>query len=78
MRHEPISLFEKRHNYLPRRFMYRGQEWLVRRIEKVWDEAATWRNPPRRFFKVRCQDDSVFHLINDVRLDAWYLEPIGG
>lgn len=78
MRHEPIFLHEKRFNFLPRRFLYRGEERLVRRIEKIWGEGATWRKPPRRFFRVRCQDDQIFNLIHDVRLDAWYLERAGG
>ena len=78
MRAEPIALHEKRFNYLPLRFMYRGEEWRVRQVEKSWGEAATWRRPPRRFFRVRCQDNSVVHLIHDVRLDAWYLERPGG
>ena len=78
MQQEPIYLCEKRYNYLPLRFMYRGQERRVRRVEKSWGEAATWRTPPRRFFRVRCQDDEIVHLIHDVRLDAWYLERTGG
>ncbi len=78
MRHEPIALREMRFNFLPSRFMYRGRDRLVRRIEKIWGEDATWRKPPRRFFRVRCQDDQIFHLIHDLRLDAWYLERAGG
>ena len=74
MRHEPIALYEKRYNYLPHRFMYRGEERRVRQVEKSWGEAATWRKPPRRFFRVRCHDNQVFNLIHDVQLDAWYLE----
>ena len=74
MRAEPIALFEKRYNYQPLRFMYRGEERRVRRVEKSWGESATWRRPPRRYFRVRCQDDQVFHIIHDVQLDAWYLE----
>jgi len=78
MRQEPIFLREKRFNFLPRRFLYRGEEGMVRRIEKIWGEEATWGKTPRRLFRVRCQDDQIFHLIHDVRLDAWYLERVGG
>lgn len=78
MRQEPIALCEKRFNYLPQRFMYRGEERLIRRVEKSWGEAATWRKPARRFFRVRCQDDQIFNLIHDVQLDVWYLEHTGG
>ena len=77
MRPEPIALQEKRFNYLPFRFMYRGEEWRVRQVEKSWGEAGTWRKPPRWFFRVRCQDDEIVHLIHDVQLDAWYLERRG-
>ena len=78
MRLEPIALREKRFNYLPFRFLYRGEERRVRRVEKSWGEAAGWRTPERHYFRVRCQDDEIFHLVHDVRLDAWYLERMGG
>ena len=78
MQHEPIALCEKRYNFLPQRFMYRGEERKVRRVEKVWAEPATWRKPPRQIYRVRCQDDQMFDLVHDVRLDAWYLERTGG
>ena len=78
MQHEPIALCEKRYNFLPQRFMYRGEERKVRRVEKVWAERATWRKPPRQIYRVRCQDDQTFDLVHDVRLDAWYLEQTGG
>jgi hypothetical protein len=74
MQQEPIALCEKRYNFLPQRFMYRGEERKVRRVEKVWAERATWRKPPRQIYRVRCQDDQMFDLVHDVRLDAWYLE----
>jgi hypothetical protein len=74
MRVEPIALQEKRYNYLPQRFMYRGEERLVRRVERSWGEAASWRKPARQFFRVRCQDDQVFNLIHDLQLNVWYLE----
>jgi hypothetical protein len=78
MEHEPVAVCEKRYNYLPLRFLHRGEERLVWRIEKIWGERATWRRPPRRIYRVRCQDDQVVDLIHDVRLDAWYLAPTGG
>ena len=74
MQQEPIALCEKRYNFLPQRFMYRGEERKVRRVEKVWAERATWRKPPRQIYRVRCQDNQMFDLVHDVRLDAWYLE----
>lgn len=77
MRAEPIAISEIRFNYLPARFMYRGEERRVRKVEKSWGKAATWLNPPRRFFRVRCQDDQIFNLIHDIQLDAWYLQQAG-
>ena len=78
MQHEPIALCEKRYNFLPQRFMYRGEERKVRRVEKVWAERATWRKPPRQIYRVLCQDNQMFDLVHDVRLDAWYLQQTGG
>ena len=78
MLQEPIAVNEKRYNYLPMRFTYRGEERRVRRVESVSDQRATWRKAPRRIYRVRCKDDQLFDLIHDVRLDAWYLERTGG
>ena len=78
MEQEPIAVYEKRFNYLPLRFMHRGEERRVHHVEQVWAEQATWRKPPRRVYRVRCNDDQVVDLVHDVRLDAWYLEHTGG
>jgi hypothetical protein len=78
MDQEPIAMAEKRFNYLPLRFMHRGEERRVRRVEKVWSERATWRRSPRRVYRVLCHDDQMVDLVHDVHLNAWYLERIGG
>ena len=75
MRREPILLQEKRFNFLPHRFLHRGVERQVRRVEGTWDVAARWRRPAGRYFRVRCQDDARYDLFHDVALNAWYLQP---
>ncbi len=73
MRVEPIKL-EKRWNYLPHRFLWRGQTHLVHRIERAWSARARRRLPPRHYFRVRCLDDRVYNIFQDVHLNAWFVE----
>ncbi len=74
MRVEPIMLREKRFNFLPQRFLYRGTEQQVRRIQRTWDAAATWKRNARHYFEVRCTDDRCFRLVHDIALNAWFAE----
>ena len=74
MRVEPILVREKRFNFLPQRFLYRGTERQVWRVERTWDASATWNRNARHYFDVRCTDDRRFRLVHDVALNAWYAE----
>ncbi|GIV97221.1 MAG: hypothetical protein KatS3mg057_1878 [Herpetosiphonaceae bacterium] len=71
---EPIDLREKRFNYLPARFMWRGEQHRIRRVERVWSRPGRGARSPRTYFRVRCYNDKVFDIFQDVRLNAWYLE----
>lgn len=74
MRVEPITLCEKRFNYLPTKFLWRGIDHRVHRIERTWSAAGGRQKPPRHYFRVRCGDDQVYNIFQDVRLNAWYVE----
>jgi hypothetical protein len=77
MSREPILLREKRYNYLPYRFLHRGVEQRVRRVEQSWEIDARWWRNPGRYFRVQCQNGSVYDLFHDVMLNAWFLEQSG-
>ncbi len=70
---EPIALLEKRHNYFPRQFMWRGESYNVHAVERAWTEMRQGGKDARHYFRVRCAAGTV-DLFQDVRLDAWYLE----
>jgi len=70
---EPIALLRKRHNYFPRQFLWRGQEYSVHAVERAWTEMRRGGKNARHYFRVRCAAGTV-DLFQDIRLDAWYLE----
>ena len=74
MQIEPIQLTHKRHNYLPMAFLWRGMSHQVARIERVWSREARWARPPRHYFRVRCTNNQVYNIFQDVRLNAWCVE----
>ncbi len=74
MRVEPILLREKRFNYLPQRFLFRGAEQQVRNTERTWEVAARRGRNARRYFQVRCANGEMFRLVHDVVLNAWFAE----
>lgn len=73
MRHEPILLREKRYNVLPARFLHRGEERRVWRIERAWEVRARRRQPAGHCFRVRCHDGRRYDLFHDVALNAWFV-----
>src|SRR4028118_1019701 len=74
MRHEPILLREKRFNFLPSRFVHRGVEQRVRRVEQSWDVQAGWRRGAGHYFRVRCQNNQSYDVFHDVQLNAWFVK----
>ena len=75
MRQEPILIREKRFNLLPYRYLHRGMEQRVRRVEHAWDVGASWGQRAGRYFRVRCQDNQLYDLFHDVELNAWFVKP---
>lgn len=73
MRHEPIQLREKRFNWLPYRFMHRGADQRVRRVERSWDVGARGDRGAGHYFRVVCLDGNTYDLFHDVALNAWFV-----
>lgn len=77
MRQELVALREKRYNYFPKRFLHRGVERRVGRVERAWDVGAgRWRRPGH-VFQVQCLDGTRCELFHDVTLNAWYVRATG-
>lgn len=73
MRQEPILMRERRYNYMPLRFLHRGVERRVRRVQRVRGISARWWRRPGHLFRVECQDGAVCELFHDVTLNAWFI-----
>ncbi len=67
---EPIHVLKKRHNYFPQRFMWRGQEYTVYTVERVWTQLK--RKGAWHCFRVHCRS-GTYDLFQDTHLNAWYL-----
>lgn len=74
MRREPILLQATRFNILPHRFLHRGVEQRVQKVEHTWDVGKGWRQQPGHYFRVRCQDGASYDLFHDVTLNAWFVD----
>lgn len=69
---EPIRLLARRHNYFPKKFMWRGKEYEVFAVEQAWTEMGRGRRGARHYFRVHCVE-GTFDLYQDLSHDAWYL-----
>lgn len=67
---EPIHLMARRHNYFPKRFMWRGQKYEVTTVERAWTKPR--RKGAWHFFRVHCPE-GTFDIFQDTLLNAWYL-----
>ena len=70
MNKEPIHLLAKRHNYFPKRFIWRGEQYDVYAVERVWTEVK--RRGAWHCFRIRCEAGTL-DLVQDTNLNAWYL-----
>ncbi len=75
---DPIRVTAKQHGYFPKAFVWRGRAHDVEAVERCWTVLGrSWfgRAPrvERHCFRVRCAE-GVFHLYQDLRDNAWYVE----
>ncbi len=71
---EAIELLERRFQYFPRLFRWRGRRYQVEAVERCWTVSRRrWgRRVERRFFLVQCAD-GTFELFQDLRANTWHL-----
>lgn len=71
---EAVEMVERRYQYFPRVFRWRGQRCEVESVQRCWTvNRRAWRGRiQRHFFQVRCAQGD-FELYQDVRSGAWHL-----
>ena len=71
---EPLELTERRFQYFPRRFRWRGQDYRVQQVKECWTVSRRgWQQRvERHFFRVQCAEGE-FELYQDVRENTWHL-----
>jgi hypothetical protein len=74
---EPIQVCEKRYNYFPKIFRWRGQLHHIRAVERCWTVTRRrWLHPIQRHcFRVRTVD-ATYDLVQELDRDAWYLHRV--
>ena len=71
---ETIEMVQKRFQYFPRAFRWRGRRYDVDAVEHSWTVIGSgWRRrAARHFFQVRC-GEGTFELYQDLQSGAWHL-----
>ena len=71
---EPVRLEAKRYAFLPEVFVWRGQRYQVRYVDRCWTVAQGVGicRVERRYFRVRC-DGGTFEIYHDLRADTWHV-----
>lgn len=71
---EPLEMIDRRFQYFPRRFRWRGEQYRVQQVQECWTVSRRgWRQRvERHFFCVECAE-GAFELFQDVRDNTWHL-----
>jgi hypothetical protein len=71
---EAVEMEQRRFQYFPRVFRWRGRRYEVETVERCWTVSRRgWkRRVERHFFQVRCSEGD-FELYQDVRTGIWHL-----
>ena len=72
---EPIEVFDKRFNYFPKTFAWRGKTHYVRSVDRCWTvkQRRLLGQVERHCFRVRTTD-AIYDLYQDLRQDVWVLD----
>lgn len=71
---EAVEILQKRFQYFPQVFRWRGGHYTAQSVEKCWTVCRTgWRRQvERHYFRLRCSEGR-FELYQDVRDNTWHL-----
>ena len=68
---ETVEMIERRFGYFPRRFCWRGRQFTVLRVERVWCTERSWpRTIRHRLFAV-ITGEGTFELRHDLLHNLW-------
>jgi hypothetical protein len=72
---DAIKIKEKRFGYFPQRFLWRGRDYLVHRVESCWTvkRGGLFGRVERLCFRVHCRE-GVFDVYQDVRGNTWHIQ----
>lgn len=72
---EPVEVRQKRHNYFPHVFVWRGREYRVEAVEQCWtlSRRSQGGRVEGHCFRVRCQE-GTFDLFQDARVGTWHMK----
>jgi hypothetical protein len=70
---EAIVMLERRYQYFPCAFVWRGHHFRVVGVNRCWTRSRRgWRGPGRNFFQVRCSE-GTFEVYQETHTTNWYL-----
>ncbi len=71
---EAVEMVERRFQFFPRIFRWRGRHYEVDAVERCWTVSRPgWkRRVERHYFVVRCAD-GIFELFQDIKANTWHL-----
>ncbi len=71
---EPIEMVQRRFQYFPRVFRWRGRRFRVEAVQRCWTVVRRgWRRrAERHYFHVRCTEGD-FELYQDIKTATWHV-----
>ncbi len=71
---EPVEMVQRRFQYFPCIFRWRGQRFEVESVQRVWTRTGRgwWRHAGRHFFQVQCTAGDL-ELFQEVKTGIWYV-----
>jgi hypothetical protein len=71
---EAIEMVQRRHNYFPKVFRWRGQRYHVDRVDECWTVSRPgWkRRVERHWFRISCRAGG-FEIYQDLESNTWRL-----
>jgi hypothetical protein len=69
---EAIEMRQRRFQYFPSQFVWRGQRYVVQRVDRCWSVSRRgWRGRiERHCFEVACEE-GTFELHQELRANSW-------
>lgn len=71
---ESVELLQKRFQYFPQAFRWRGGHYIVDSIERCWTVSRRgWKRRVARHYFRLCCPEGIFELYHDLAANTWHL-----